>query len=96
MHPARSDAIDTAGTHIWQAVQVGVVLSVVAFAVRFVWMWVLYKINQKKHHTNVSPLRLQEVLLMAWAGMRGLVTLAVVLASRRRRRATTTSSLSSR
>ncbi|WP_311196719.1 cation:proton antiporter domain-containing protein [Corynebacterium sanguinis] len=74
------DAIDTAGTHIWQAVKVGVVLSVVAFAVRFVWMWVLYKINQKKHHTNVSPLRLQEVLLMAWAGMRGLVTLAVVLA----------------
>ena len=74
------DAIDTAGTHIWQAVKVGVVLSVVAFAVRFIWMWVLYKINQKKHHTNVSPLRLQEVLLMAWAGMRGLVTLALVLA----------------
>ncbi len=30
------DAIDTVGTHIWQAVKVGVVLSVVAFAVRFV------------------------------------------------------------
>ena len=74
------DALDTAGTHIWQAVQVGVVLSVVAFAVRFVWMWVLYKLNEKKHRTNVSPLRLQEVLLMAWAGMRGLVTLALVLA----------------
>ena len=74
------DAIDTAGTQIWQAVKVGVVLSVVAFAVRFVWMWVLYKLNEKKHRTNVSPLRLQEVLLMAWAGMRGLVTLALVLA----------------
>lgn len=74
------DALDTAGTHIWQAVQVGVVLSVVAFAVRFVWMWVLYKLNEKKHRTNVSPLRLQEVLLMAWAGMRGLVTPALVLA----------------
>lgn len=74
------DALDTAGTHIWQAVQVGVDLSVVAFAVRFVWMWVLYKLNEKKHRTNVSPLRLQEVLLMAWAGMRGLVTLALVLA----------------
>ena len=73
------DALDTAGTHIWQAVQVGVVLSAVAFAVRFAWMFVLYKINQNMHHTNVSPLRMQEVLLMAWAGMRGLVTLALVL-----------------
>lgn len=73
------DAIDTAGTHIWQAVQVGVVLSVVAFAVRFGWMWVLYQMNTKRGRTNVSPLRLQEVLLMAWSGMRGLVTLALVL-----------------
>ena len=74
------DAMDTAGTHIWQAVQVGVVLSLVAFAVRFAWMWVLYKMNQHKGRVNVSPLRMQEVLLMAWAGMRGLVTLALVLA----------------
>lgn len=73
------DAIDTAGTHIWQAVTVGLVLSIVAFAVRFVWMWVLYKGNVKKGRTNVSPLRMQEVLLMAWSGMRGLVTLALVL-----------------
>ncbi|MBC3178189.1 cation:proton antiporter [Corynebacterium lujinxingii] len=74
------DAMDTAGTHIWQAVQVGVVLSLVAFAVRFAWMWVLCKMNQRKGRANVSPLRMQEVLLMAWAGMRGLVTLALVLA----------------
>ena len=74
------DAMDTAGTHIWEAVKVGVVLSLVAFAVRFAWMWVLCKMNQRKGRVNVSPLRLQEVLLMAWAGMRGLVTLALVLA----------------
>lgn len=74
------DAIDDAGTSIWAAVQVGVVLSVVAFAVRLVWMWVLYKLNQRKGRTHIAPLRLQEVLLMAWAGMRGLVTLALVLA----------------
>lgn len=73
------DAIDTAGTQIWQAVKIGVALSLVAFAVRFAWMWVLCKINQHKGRTNVSPLRLQEVLLMAWSGMRGLVTLALVL-----------------
>ena len=74
------DAIDTAGTYIWPAVQVGVVLSVVAFVVRLAWMWVLYKLNVRKGRTHVSPLRLQEVLLMAWSGMRGLVTLALVLA----------------
>ena len=53
--------------------------SLVAFVVRFAWMWVLCKVNQRKGRTNVSPLRLQEVLLMAWSGMRGLVTLALVL-----------------
>lgn len=73
------DAIDTAGTHIWQAVEVGVALSLVAFVVRFLWMWVLYKGNVKRGRNNVSPLRMQEVLLMAWSGMRGLVTLALVL-----------------
>lgn len=74
------DAIDDAGTSIWPAVKVGVVLSIVAFAVRLVWMWVLYKLNQRKGRTRIAPLRLQEVLLMAWSGMRGLVTLALVLA----------------
>ncbi|PLA12123.1 cation:proton antiporter [Corynebacterium riegelii] len=74
------DAIDDAGTSIWPAVKVGVVLSIVAFAVRLVWMWVLYKLFQRKGRTRIAPLRLQEVLLMAWSGMRGLVTLALVLA----------------
>ncbi|MEH0147775.1 sodium:proton antiporter [Corynebacterium sp. Q4381] len=73
------DAIDTAGTNITQAILIGVVLSLVAFLVRFAWMWVLCKANQRKGRTNVSPLRMQEVLLMAWSGMRGLVTLALVL-----------------
>ena len=73
------DAIDAAGTVLWHAVGIGVALSVVAFLVRLLWMWVLCGINQKQKRTNVAPLRMQEVLLMAWSGMRGLVTLALVL-----------------
>ena len=73
------DAIDDAGTNFWEAVWIGFVLSLVAFAVRFAWMWVMCRVHQKQGKTNVAPLRLQEVLLMAWAGMRGLVTLALVL-----------------
>ncbi|GAB3076704.1 cation:proton antiporter [Corynebacterium aquatimens] len=73
------DAIDHAGTMVWEAVGIGLVLSVVAFAVRFLWMWVLCRVNRAKDRHDVAPLRLQEVLLMTWAGMRGLVTLALVL-----------------
>ena len=73
------EAIDTAGTKVWEAVGIGLVLSIVAFVVRFACMWVLYQFKKRMNRTDVAPLRLQEVLLMTWAGMRGLVTLALVL-----------------
>lgn len=72
-------AIETVGSELWHAVLVGVVLSAVAFAVRFAWMWVIYRLNVAKGKISSAPLRMQEVLLMAWSGMRGLVTLALVL-----------------
>lgn len=73
------DAIDDAGTKVMEAILIGLVLSAVAFVVRFACMWVLYMIKKRMNRTDVAPLRLQEVLLMTWAGMRGLVTLALVL-----------------
>lgn len=73
------DAIDDAGTMVWEAVGIGFALSVVAFVVRFVCMWVLYQFKKRMNRTDVAPLRMQEVLLMTWSGMRGLVTLALVL-----------------
>lgn len=73
------DAIDAAGTMVWEAVGIGFALSVVEFVVRFACMWVLYQFKKRMHRTDVAPLRLQEVLLITWAGMRGLVTLALVL-----------------
>ncbi|MCQ9343875.1 cation:proton antiporter [Corynebacterium kozikiae] len=73
-------AIEEVGSSLWHAVWVGVVLSVVAIAVRAAWMYGMYRFNMRKGVATGAPLRLQEVLLLTWAGMRGLVTLALVLA----------------
>lgn len=79
-------AIDQVGSELWHGVWVGIVLSIVAIVVRGAWMFFNYKQNRKViAHKGVAesvlraPLRLQEALLMTWAGMRGLVTLALVL-----------------
>lgn len=72
-------AIESVGSHLWHAVFVGVMLSLVAILLRFVWMWVLYRVNIAKAKVYSAPLRMQEVLLMSWSGMRGLVTLALVM-----------------
>ena len=72
-------AIGEVGSDLWHSVVVGVILSLVAFVVRLAWMYIYYRINVSRGRPRVAPLRLQEVLLMTWSGMRGLVTLALVL-----------------
>ena len=74
-----SDAIDEVGSDLWHSVFVGVGLSVVAIAIRGVWMYIVCLINRKTGQRRSAPIRLQEVLLMTWSGMRGLVTLALIL-----------------
>ena len=74
-----SDAIDEVGSDLWHSVFVGVGLSVVAIAIRGVWMYIVCLINRKTGQRRSAPTRLQEVLLMTWSGMRGLVTLALIL-----------------
>lgn len=74
-----STAVEAVGADLWHSVIVGVILSLVAFVVRLLWMYIFYRINLRRGRPQLAPLRLQEVLLMAWAGMRGLVTLALVL-----------------
>lgn len=73
------DAIEQVGSQLWHAVWLGAVLSLVAFLVRLVWLYGLYVFKSRTGSRTGAPLRLQEVLLLAWAGMRGLVTLALVL-----------------
>lgn len=72
-------AIDEVGSDLWHAVWVGVILSLVAMLVRFAWLSLALRKNIRKNREFAAPLRRQEVLLMTWAGMRGLVTLALVL-----------------
>ena len=73
------DAIDEVGSDLWHSVFVGVGLSVVAIVIRGGWMYVVCLINKKTGQRRSAPTRLQEVLLMTWSGMRGLVTLALIL-----------------
>lgn len=73
------DAVDEVGAELWHAVWVGAVLAVVAVVVRGIWLWLLYRVNIRRGQRATAPLRRQEVLLMTWSGMRGLVTLALVL-----------------
>ncbi|AZA11367.1 cation:proton antiporter [Corynebacterium gerontici] len=72
-------AIEEVGAQLWHAVWLGLVLSVVAVAVRAFYLYLIYLHNRKKGRRIGAPLRLQEVLLLTWGGMRGLVTLALVL-----------------
>lgn len=74
------DAIFAAGADLGKAVKLGVVLSIVAIAVRGIWFLGMYAINKYGKYKIGGPMRLQEALLLTWAGMRGLVTLALVLA----------------
>ncbi|MDO4911034.1 MAG: sodium:proton antiporter [Corynebacterium sp.] len=74
------DAVATVGASIWHGVWVGFILSLVLVAVRFLWLIFMYRLYVRQGKKTAAPLRLQEVLLLTWAGMRGLVTLALVLA----------------
>lgn len=73
------DAIGEVGSDLWHSVFVGVGLSLVAIVIRGVWMYIVCLINKKTNQRRSAPTRLQEVLLMTWSGMRGLVTLALIL-----------------
>lgn len=74
------DAVQEVGATLWHAVIVGIVLAAVLVIVRFIWLMGMYKWYVHKGLRSVAPTRLQEVLLLTWSGMRGLVTLALVLA----------------
>lgn len=57
----------------------GLVISLVLVAVRAVWMSGLLWANSRSRGRYRAPVRWTDVLLLTWAGMRGLVTFALVL-----------------
>ena len=61
------------------AVYVGLIVSLVLIAVRFCWMFGFYKVNKHKTRRDIAPLCMKEVVVLTWGGMRGLVSLALIL-----------------
>lgn len=57
----------------------GLVISVVLIVVRFLWMSWLLRANRARKGRYRAPIRFTDVILLTWAGMRGLVTFALVL-----------------
>jgi len=70
--------VDDAGKDLGPMVLHGLVVAAVAIAVRVVWVFGGQWVLGKKH--GQAPRSWQESLLISWCGMRGLVTLALVLA----------------
>jgi Na+/H+ antiporter len=61
----------------------GLVLTLVVVAVRFLWIFPVATIDERLHRRKQSvaePIGWREMTISSWAGMRGVVTLAAVLA----------------
>lgn len=70
--------IDNAGSRLGEMFLHGMVVALVVIAVRSVWMIVAWRVN-KVRSTPATPRGGREALVLAWSGMRGLVTLALAL-----------------
>src|SRR6266568_2048676 len=71
-----------AGYSAWQLMLYGALVSAVAIAVRFAW---IYPATYLAHSLNAlvrahQPMPKGEVFIMSWCGMRGIVSLAAALA----------------
>jgi len=73
------EIVDDAGRDLGLMVQHGLIVAAVAIGIRVVWVFGGQWLARKKHHGQTTR-TWQESLLIAWCGMRGLVTLALVLA----------------
>ena len=74
--------IDDAGDRIGEMVLHGVIISAVVILLRLAWMLLiaaLGKAGRSKGKASLTPRTFGESLVMTWAGMRGLVTLALAL-----------------
>lgn len=58
----------------------GIAISAVAILTRLIWLTIMWIWGSWKGSRRTTPRSFAEVLVMTWAGMRGLVTLALVLA----------------
>jgi Na+/H+ antiporter len=72
--------IDDAGDRIGEMVLHGVIVSAVVILLRLAWMLLIAALGKaSRSKTSLTPRTFGESLVMTWAGMRGLVTLALAL-----------------
>ncbi|KIS26709.1 sodium:proton antiporter [Arthrobacter sp. SPG23] len=67
------------GTEVYGMIGTAVVVCVIVFAVRFLWLGLLAA-SARKRENLLQPTSAKEVLILTWCGMRGLATLALALA----------------
>jgi CPA1 family monovalent cation:H+ antiporter len=73
MRPIISD-----GGGVWRQVVIGAVVTAVLMGVRLVWM-LAFGLVAQRFFDNTTPGNWREALVMGWAGMRGVVTVAAAL-----------------
>lgn len=72
--------IDDAGDRIGEMVLHGVIISAVVILLRLAWMLLIAALGKMSRSPRpLTPRTFGESLVMTWAGMRGLVTLALAL-----------------
>lgn len=72
-------ALEHPDVDVWEAIVWGTAASAAAILVRVVWMAASMKVNQRKGREYAAPSRWKDVVILTWSGMRGLVTLALIL-----------------
>ena len=74
------ELLDEADASVLITIGHGVLISAVVIGVRLAWMTGIWLWGRDQGERRVAPRSFAEVLVMTWAGMRGLVTLSLVLA----------------
>lgn len=67
------------GAEIYGMIGTAVVVCIIVFAVRFLWLGLLAA-SARTRENLLQPTSAKEVLVLTWCGMRGLATLALALA----------------
>lgn len=65
--------------NLWTTIGTGVMISAAAILTRFAWMTLIWLRGYLRKDNLSTPRTFAEVLVMTWAGMRGLVTLVLAL-----------------
>ncbi|WP_421994968.1 Na+/H+ antiporter [Roseococcus sp.] len=72
------------GRGVWELIGLGVLVSLALIASRFVWifpaMWLPRQLRSVARHDPMPPASIPNMIVLSWAGMRGVVSLAAAIA----------------